>query len=148
MNCVLTKDEELLSYYIAVFKTKKKINNIKESTKELEPKQIQYISKAYALLDGMKVIVSKFLDKYSLAASIVHDDREKLKKALYLLEQTDCNSYYIDDYSSFIEDWECKNYVVSMDNFIDSKDIEIVEKITSESSIVKIVGYNHFEDFN
>lgn len=145
MSCILTEGEELLSYYIAILKTEKKVNRLKESTKELEHKKIQYMSKAYSLLDGMKVIVSKFLGKYSLSASIVHDDREKLKKALYLLEQTDCNSYYLDDYSSFIEDWECKNYVISIDNFIDSKDIEIVEKITSESSIMKIVGYNHFE---
>ncbi|MFL8710756.1 hypothetical protein Q3304_08320 [Clostridioides sp. GD02377] len=145
MNCTLTKGEELLSYYIAILKTKKKINSIKESTKELEHKQSQYILKAYTLLDGMKVIVSKFLGKYSLVASIVHDDREKLKKALYLLEQTDCNSYYLDDYNSFIEDWECKSYVINIDNFINNKDIEIIEKITSESSIIKIIGYNYFE---
>ncbi|MDA1478294.1 hypothetical protein [Bacillus changyiensis] len=124
---------ELPTLYKAKLNTGKKTSEqIKNGFTGIEPseQEIQNCLKAYGLIDGMEVIVTKSWsgDGYYLI-SWQENDSGTIKEFFYQLEQDPMFGSYFDEREEFENDWESGEYCPAGSIAFSNEDVEIMKKI-------------------
>lgn len=83
---------------------------------------------------GIEVVVlkSQISDGYCLVAWDKKDDM-KMRDFIYQIEQDPFFGTYVNEHEEFLKDWESKEYEPCASFTFETKDVEIIEKLSKES---------------
>ena len=90
--------------------------------------EIQIITEYMQAWDGVRVTLSNFVEGEYSVVGWPPEEEEKVKNAIYLMEQDRMFGQYVDDPERFVADWEAGNWEPSGSIVFSPAMVEIIEE--------------------